>query len=206
VPDRDASAQAYTRPVNAAADPSRTILRRAVVADVPQMAAIINDAAELGLMLHKSHAKLYENLREFHVIEHRGAGAASGPVVAVGGLSIIWANLAEVVALAVHPDFRGHGLGRRLVEAAVEEARTLGVRKVMGLTYEQAFFERLGFAVVDRKNLPLKVWADCVHCPKNAACDEIAMVRVLEGVPDAAPAAPAAGGISLPVLAEERDP
>ena len=173
------------------------MLRRAVVADVPQMAAIINDAAELGLMLHKSHAKLYENVRSFHVIED----PATGAVVATGGLSIIWANLAEVVALAVHPDFRGHGLGRRLVEAAVQEAHDLGVRQVMSLTYEQAFFERLGFKVIDRHQLPMKVWADCVHCPKNAACDEIAMVRVLDDVADAAPAAPPTGGVSLPVLA-----
>ena len=165
------------------------------------MAAIINDAAELGLMLHKSPAKLYENLRAFHVIEDRSQGESSAPVVAVGGLSIIWANLAEIIALAVHPDHRGKGLGGRLVSAAVKEAHDLGIRKVMSLTYEQTFFERLGFEVIDRHQLPMKVWADCVHCPKNEACDEIAMVRILDDVADAAPAAPPTGGVSLPVLA-----
>jgi len=160
------------------------------------MASIINDAAELGLMLHISHAKLYENLRAFHVVED----PATGEVVATGGLSIIWANLAEVVALAVHPSQRGKGLGRQLVEAAVHQARELGIRQVMSLTYEQAFFERLGFSVIDRHQLPMKVWADCVHCPKNNACDEIAMVRVLDDVSEAPGPAPAAGGIALPVL------
>ena len=178
------------------ARPAIPILRRAVAADVPSMAAIINDAAELGLMLHKSHAKLYESLRAFHVVED----PATGNVVATGGLSIIWANLAEVMALAVHPSQRGKGLGRRLVEAAVQDARALGIRQVMSLTYEQAFFERLGFRVIDRHELPMKVWADCIHCPKNAACDEIAMLRVLDDVPEATAPAPASGGIALPLL------
>lgn len=171
------------------------------------MGRIINDAAEFGLMLPKSDAMLYEKIRQFHVIEHApGSAPGSGPgnfpgsergdsggergdsgggeVVGVCGLSIIWANLAEVVSLAVAPSQRGRGLGRALVEACLAEARTLGIRKVMSLTYEQRFFERLGFAVVDRQQLPLKVWADCVRCPKNEACDEIAMIRVFEDIPE----------------------
>ncbi len=142
------------------------------------MGRIINDAAEFGLMLPKSAAVLYENLREFVVVEDDD----SGEVVGVCGLSIIWADLAEVVSLAVRSSHRGRGLGGALVGACLEEARALGVPKVMSLTYQRAFFERLGFVVVDRQELPLKVWADCVRCPKNEACDEIAMIRVLEGV------------------------
>ena len=42
-------------------------IRRATVTDVPAMGKIINDAAEFGLMLPKSMAALYENVREFHV-------------------------------------------------------------------------------------------------------------------------------------------
>lgn len=156
------------------------MIRRATVADVPAMGRIINDAAEFGLMLPKSIAALYETVRQFHVAEDE----QTGEVVGVCGLSIIWANLAEVVSLAVAPSQRGRGLGRRLVEVCLDEARQLGVRKVMSLTYEKQFFERLGFAVVDRQELPLKVWADCVRCPKNEACDEIAMIRVLEDVPE----------------------
>ncbi len=158
----------------------RVPIRRATVADVPAAAAIINEAAEFGLMLPRSLASMYENVREFHVaIDHPG-----GEVVGVCGLSVVWANLAEVAALAVHRAHRGRGLGRRLVEACVDEARTLGVRRLMTLTYERAFFEKLGFGVVDRQKLPLKVWSECVRCPKNAACDEIAMIRELEDVPE----------------------
>ncbi len=168
------------------------------------MADIINEAAELGLMLPKSRSMLYENIREFYVADrHLEAGpagqahdyaanrasvhdsASDGPdIVGVCGLSVIWANLAEVVSLVVSPTMRGRGLGKRLVDACLEDAKRLGVRRVMSLTYEQVFFERLGFAVVDRQQLPLKVWADCVRCPKNEACDEIAMIREFDEIPE----------------------
>ena len=183
----------------ATANGNGVTIRKAGVADVPAMHAIINDAAEFGLMLHKSLAVLYENVREFHVAEAAGEPAQDaaprgdvasggdvafgGEVVGVCGLSIIWADLAEVASLAVRPDRRGLGLGRRLVEACLAEARAMRVRKAMTLTYERAFFEKLGFAVVDRQELPMKVWSECVACPKNQACDEIAMVRLFEDVP-----------------------
>jgi len=172
------------------------MIRRATITDVPTMGRIINDCAEFGLMLPRSLAALYENVREFQVAlneqEH---------VIGVCGLSIIWADLAEIVALAVTPEARGRGTGRKLVEACLDEARALGIRKVMSLTYEKAFFERLGFEVVDRLKLPHKVWADCVRCPKNEACDEIAMIRVLEDVPPAeAPAPPVSTRYDVPVV------
>ncbi len=175
-------------------------IRRATVADVPAMGQIINDCAEFGLMLPRSLSSMYENVREFHVAEDTGGG---GRVVGVGALSVVWANLAEVCALAVEPSQRGLGLGRQLTEACVEEARSLGVRTIMTLTYERAFFEKLGFSVVDRQQLPLKVWSECIRCPKNQACDEIAMTLVLEDVPELGvprPIAPPADQYIVPII------
>ena len=75
----------------------------------------------------------------------------------------------------------------------------------MALTYEQRFFEKMGFQVVPKETLPLKVWSDCVRCPKNNDCDEIAMVRVLEDVPvvEIPEAVPTPKGVSIPVLNAE---
>ncbi|MGB0767827.1 MAG: N-acetyltransferase [Phycisphaeraceae bacterium] len=155
-----------------------TSIRKATVSDVPVMAQLINDNAELGLMLPKSLAMLYETVRAFHVVED------DGQVVGLCAMTVIWANWGEIASLAVDRSQRGKGLGRQLVEACLEEARALGVPRVMTLTYEQAFFERLGFAVLDRQQLPLKVWSECVRCPKNQACDEIAMSTRIAGVPE----------------------
>ncbi len=174
------------------------MIRRAYIADVPAMGKIINDCAEFGQMLPRSLAALYENLREFQVAVD---DADPQQVIGVCGLSIIWADLAEVVALAVAPGARGRGIGRDLVKACIAEAEKLRIRKVMTLTYERVFFEKLGFEVMDRANLPHKVWADCVRCPKNDACDEIAMLLTLDSVPlTETPAPPISSRYDVPVV------
>lgn len=184
------------------------MIRRAGIPDIPAAHQIINASAEYGLMLPRSLASMYEDVRDFHVAVQPGEGGAER-VVGVCGLKVVWSNLAEVYALAVHQDFRGQGIGRLLVLSGVDEAEELGIRRLMTLTYEQKFFERCGFAVVDRQDLPLKVWSECVRCPKNQRCDEIAMIRVLEEVPEikataAEAAAPAAEPVVVPVTLTAR--
>ncbi len=153
------------------------MIRAATVPDVPAIAGLINSFAERGLMLFRSHAELYETLRDFLVEEEAGA------IRGVCALEIVWADLAEVKSLAVDRSQQGKGIGGRLVEAVAEEARRMQIQRVFALTYEQKFFERLGFGVVDRAALPLKVWSDCIKCPKRDGCDEIAMVRTLFATP-----------------------
>ncbi|HVT90474.1 MAG TPA: N-acetyltransferase [Tepidisphaeraceae bacterium] len=172
------------------------MIRSATIHDVPVIQGIINSHAELGKMLFKSYAQLYEDLRDYAVYE------IDSQVVGCVALSIIWADLCEVRALAVAKEHLGRGIGRSLVEWCVDEARRLQIRKIMALTYEQRFFEKLGFEVVQKESLPLKVWGECVHCPKRDQCDEIAVVRILPEVPLAAtpPAAPTPKGYSIPVL------
>lgn len=172
------------------------IIRTATIHDVPAMQAVINSHAELGKMLFKSLAQLYENLRDFAVCE------IDGRVVGCVGLAVIWADLAEVRSLAVADGWQGRGIGRKLVEWCVDEARRLQIRRLFSLTYEKGFFGKLGFVVVEKDTLPLKVWSDCVRCPKRNNCDEIAMVRDLPEVASAGlPAAePTPRGVSIPVL------
>jgi len=178
------------------------MIRPATIKDVPRIQEIINSHAELGRMLFKSLAQLFEDLRDFAVFEDE-----DGRVMGCTAVTIIWADLAEVRSLAVDEAYRGRGVGRQLVEWCVDEARRLGIRKLMSLTYEQRFFEKLGFEVVQKESLPLKVWSDCVKCPKNDACDEIAMVLELEDVPmNTGPIAqPTPRGVSIPVLEHFED-
>ena len=125
------------------------MIRTATIHDVPRMQAIINSHAELGKMLFKSFAQLYESLRDFAVAER------DGKVVGCTALTIIWADLAEIRSLAVDNAWRGRGVGRELVEWTIQEASRLQIRRIMSLTYEQAFFERLGFEVVPKDSLPI---------------------------------------------------
>ena len=172
------------------------MIRPATIHDVPRIQAIINSHAELGKMLFKNYAQLFENLRDFGVYEE------DGRVLGCAAVTIIWADLAEVRSLAVDEHAIGRGVGRKLVEWCVDEARRLQIRRLFALTYEQRFFEKLGFEVVAKETLPLKVWSDCVRCPKNDNCDEIAVVRTLHDVPlpEIAAAPPTPRGVSIPVL------
>ena len=172
------------------------MIRAATVHDVSRISEIINSHAELGKMLFKSYAQLYEALRDFAVYEKEGK------VVGCCALAIVWADLTEIRSLAVDDAHRGQGIGRRLTEWAIDEARRLQIRRIMSLTYEQMFFEKLGFEVVSKDTLPLKVWSDCVRCPKRDGCDEIAMVKTLSDVPMIVmpTTPPTPKGVSIPVL------
>jgi N-acetylglutamate synthase-like GNAT family acetyltransferase len=51
------------------------------------------------------------------------------------------------------------------------------LESLFAFTYVSGFFSRLGFLEVDRGELPLKAWKDCLRCLKFHACDEIAMLK-----------------------------
>ena len=146
-------------------------IRPAKTADAQAICDLVNYYAERGLMLHRSLESVYDSLREFHVAEDAG-----GRLVGCVAVDVFWADLAEVKSLVVATDSRGAGVGPALLQAAIEDARALGVRRLFALTYETAFFEKRGFAVIDRDTLPEKVWRECLSCPKADACDEVAMM------------------------------
>jgi amino-acid N-acetyltransferase len=81
-----------------------------------------------------------------------------------------------VRSLVVGEGQRGLGLGRKLVEACLSEAVTLGIYRVFTLTYVVDFFKDMGFVVVSKDILPQKIWADCLSCHKFPDCDETAML------------------------------
>ncbi|MFP4106254.1 MAG: N-acetyltransferase [Phycisphaerae bacterium] len=146
-------------------------IRSSRVTDAQTICDLVNHYAERGLMLHLSLQDVYESLREFQVVED------DGEILGCVAVDIFWADLAEVRSLAVSDKCRGKGIGSRLVGSAIADARQLGVKTLFTLTYEQKFFERQGFEVIDRHSLPEKVWRACLNCPKVDACDEIAMLR-----------------------------
>lgn len=148
-------------------------IRSARVADARAISALINCYAEHDKMLFRSLAEIYENLQMFVVADE------GDTVVGCCALEIIWSDLAEIKSLAVAATQMGKGLGRALVVAAVEQARQLGVPRVFALTLVPQFFERVGFAVVEKNDLPMKVWSDCARCPKQQVCDEVAVAMSL---------------------------
>ena len=181
-----------------------TLIRRARLADVPAIAAIMAEYVMQGVLLPRPVSELYQCVREFVIAERPGEGGAP-EIVACAALRVLWDDVGEVRTLAVRPDHHGRGLGGHLVAYLVADAKAFGLPRVIALTREVPFFERCGFVVVPRETLPRKVWTDCVRCPKRHACDEVAVV--LDLVPGATAAAEAAGReftLSLPQLDAQR--
>lgn len=147
-------------------------IRKARIEDVKAMHALLTAFAARGLLLGRSLSDLYAQLRDFIVAEDD----ATREIVGTCSLRITWDDIAEIRSLAVCEDFFGRSLGSAMVKACIEEARSLGLKRVFVLTYVPAFFLKFGFAPVDKSVLPHKVWSDCIKCPKFPDCDEEALL------------------------------
>jgi len=148
-------------------------IRNAKISDVKAIHALISSYAEQDRMLFRSMADIYKNLQAFTVAE------LDNDVVGCCALEIIWSDLAEIKSLAVNEANIEKGIGKMLVATATEQARELGVQRVFALTLKPDFFEKLGFEIVEKETLPMKVWSDCARCPKQEHCDEIAVIKVV---------------------------
>jgi amino-acid N-acetyltransferase len=151
-----------------------TSLRQAVLADVAGMEQLMAPFVATGDLLPRSNYDLCRHIKEYVV-----AVAPDGSIVGCGSLKVYSTELAEIAGLAVRNDQQGRGVGKALVEALLVDARALGLHEVFGLTRKPLFFLRLRFKVVEKEQFPLKVWADCTRCPRQHACDEVAVALTL---------------------------
>jgi amino-acid N-acetyltransferase len=143
----------------------------AKIDDVKAICSLINYYAERDKMLFRPLADIYENLQAFTVAE------LDGSIIGCCTLQIVWSDLAEIKSLAVDEANTDKGVGKTLVAAVTEQARELGLPRIFALTLNPVFFEKLGFRVVEKDALPMKVWSDCAKCPKQQNCDEVAVIK-----------------------------
>lgn len=150
------------------------MLRKAQINDVKDIQKLLTFFASRGDMLSRSLSELYEAIRDFYIVEEEGR------LVGTAALHIVWEDLAEVRSVAVAEDAGKKGIGTQVVQACIDEAKELGLKRVFCLTYKPNFFARFGFRIVDKSELPHKVWGDCMKCVKFPDCDEIAMILDLD--------------------------
>ena len=144
-------------------------IRPARMGDVKEIHALLKHFADKGLLLGRSISSLYDQLRDFVVYDDNG-------VQGVCSLHICWDDLAEIRSLAVAQGKQGRGIGEALVSVCLEEARRLDIGRVFTLTYQAPFFRKLHFKEIDKRDLPHKVWSDCLNCPQFPDCDEEGMI------------------------------
>ena len=147
--------------------------RKAAMPDVTELLRLINAYAAEGVMLPRTEFEMSENIRDFTVISN------SSSIVACGALHFYSPSTAEIRSLAVEPGWKTRGLGTHLMEALEREAREHHLGSLFAFTYVPGFFRKFGYREVERGELPLKAWKDCLRCPKFQCCDEIAMLKTL---------------------------
>ena len=150
-------------------------LRRAYASDVNEILVLINGCASSNLMLPRGPKYVYENIRDFAVVE-ADTKKAEPRIVACGSLHVLWEDIAEIRSLAVHPQFQKRGFGSKIVRYLIEEARKLRIEKVFAFTLEEEFLKKLAFEPKKKDEFPSKVWDECENCPKYFQCDETGLI------------------------------
>ncbi len=149
------------------------MIRKAKIRDAKPIYGIIAEQAEFGHILPRAMSEIYSHIRAFSVYTND----ETGQIIGCGALEVVWEDLAEVRSVAVLSAAQNAGMGTRLIQALLDEARDMGVKRVFVLTYRPNLFKRLGFEEIEKNELPHKIWADCIRCTKFPECDEIALAR-----------------------------
>jgi amino-acid N-acetyltransferase len=186
-PDKKKPEEKFRKVITKPKEDSQIVIGKAQIRDVEEILELVNGFAASNLMLPRGPQYLYENIRDFVIASDPNVPVYSmtetrevlNLIVACGSLHVLWEDIAEVRALAIHPDYQHLGLGSKLVEYMKKEARELGIHRLFTFTMTEEFFSSLGFKKIKRKELPPKVWGECSRCPKYFRCDEVGMVLEL---------------------------
>ncbi len=149
------------------------MIRKAKISDAKAIHKLLSTFSDRREILPRSLNEIYDNLRDYSIY----CQGESGSIVGTCAIHVSWENLAEIRSLAVEAGFTKKGVGRALVENCLAEAKGLGISRVFVLTYKKDFFEKRGFGVIDKADLPHKIWSDCLKCVEFPNCDEIAMIK-----------------------------
>ncbi|WP_434636197.1 N-acetyltransferase [Sulfurimonas sp. NW7] len=147
---------------------------KAKLSDIEKMRDLVQPEVQSGIILERSEDEIATNIRSYTL------AFIADELVGFTALHIHTRYLGEIRSLVVKEGFRGQKIGENLVECAVDEGRTLGLQKVLSLTYKQSFFERLGFVEIPKESLPEhKIWADCIKCKHFPICNEVSLIKNL---------------------------
>ena len=164
----------------------KVVLRKALMCDVKSLYSLFSEYSKAGEMLPRSLSDIYEHLRDFYIaeIENEDEESAGAPghtpdVIGACALTIVWENLAEIRSLAVKRPYTRKLIGTELIKKCIEEAKFFKITNLFALTYKPQFFQKSGFKIIDKSELPHKIWSDCINCVKFPDCDETAVMLKL---------------------------
>lgn len=140
--------------------------------DIDMMQELVHPEVESGVILYRSDDEIAQNIRSYVVARDKDK------IVGFCALHIFSKQLAEIRSIIIDKEYRGFGIGKKLVNFLIDEGKALGVKSIFALTYEREFFSRIGFNEIDKDKLPeQKIWADCIKCKHFPVCNEIAFIK-----------------------------
>jgi len=150
------------------------VLTKATLDDIPSMQKLVIDEIKDGIILNRSNDEVATNIRSYVLVKDKN----TKDLIGYAALHIHSARLAEIRSLIVSSDYRGQGVGAKIVKYMLQEAKSLKVQEdVLVLTYLPDFFKKLGFIEIEKEKIPEhKIWADCIKCIHFPVCNEIALI------------------------------
>jgi amino-acid N-acetyltransferase len=148
-------------------------VRQARTKDISAIAELCGPLIQSRVLLGKEKVELYESVQEFLVAEDQ-----TGKVIGCGALHVMWEDLAEVRTLAVATDQQEQGIGRQILEALLERAKTLGLSRIFCLTFEVEFFAKSGFEPIAETPVDPEVYAELVRSHDEGIAEFLDLARV----------------------------
>jgi amino-acid N-acetyltransferase len=146
-------------------------LRRATLRDIPSMQKIVKKEIKEGIILKRDDDEVATNIRSYILSQF------NKEIVGYGALHIHSPELGEIRSLVTKNSYRGKGVGKRVVKELLKEAKEMGLKKVLVLTYLPNFFVKLGFKEIQKESIPEhKIWADCIKCIHFPLCNEVSLI------------------------------
>ncbi|EHR6179282.1 argininosuccinate lyase [Vibrio parahaemolyticus] len=150
-------------------DSSAVKVRPARLTDIETLEGMVAYWANMGENLPRSRNELVRDIGSFAVAEHHGE------VTGCASLYVYDSGLAEIRSLGIEAGWQGQGQGSAIVNYLVDKARQMAIKKVFVLSRTPEFFMKQSFLPTSKSLLPEKVLKDCDQCPRQHACDEVAL-------------------------------
>jgi len=147
---------------------------KAKLSDIKRMQKLVYPEVQSGIILDRTNDEIATNIRSYTLV------ILGDKLIGFAALHLHTSYLGEIRSLIIKDGYRGKKIGEKLINKIIKEAKSLGLKKVLSLTYKQSFFERLGFVEIPKESLPEhKIWADCIKCKHFPVCNEVSLVKDL---------------------------
>ena len=150
------------------------MIKKPILSDIKEIQKLLNPFIENGIILKRDDDEIATNIRSYII------ATKNNKIIGVGALHIYSVKLAEIRSLAVDENYQKNGIGKQIILALEKEAKNLGIKQLLTLTYQKEFFLKLGFIEIPKEEVPEhKVWSDCIKCPHFPNCNEISLIKTI---------------------------